>query len=113
MLIVDDETVQLRLMHQIIAALKPDYLIDTASRAQSALHLMETSAYDVVLTDIRMPGMDGLEMIRVAKERELGTELFIILSGFDDFKYAAAGNSLSGERLPSQADSRKEPAGRF
>lgn len=88
MLIVDDETVQLRLMHQIIAALKPDYLIDTASRAQSALHLMETSAYDVVLTDIRMPGMDGLEMIRVAKERELGTELFIILSGFDDFKYA-------------------------
>ena len=88
MLIVDDETVQLRLMHQIIAVLKPDYLIDTASRAQSALHLMETSAYDVVLTDIRMPGMDGLEMIRVAKERELGTELFIILSGFDDFKYA-------------------------
>lgn len=88
MLIVDDETVQLRLLHQIIAALKPDYLIDTASRAQSALRLMETSAYDAVLTDIRMPDMDGLEMIRVARERALGAEQFIILSGFDDFKYA-------------------------
>ena len=42
---------------------------------------------DIVITDIRMPFMDGLELSRLIK-KELPSTRIIILSGYDDFQYA-------------------------
>lgn len=42
---------------------------------------------DIILSDIRMPVMDGLEMIRALREKNLQTE-FIVLSGYAEFSYA-------------------------
>ncbi|MBC8079065.1 MAG: response regulator [Gorillibacterium sp.] len=54
---------------------------------EDALHYIVNEQPDCVLTDIRMPGMDGLEMIESV--RALGMNIhFVILSGFDDFAYA-------------------------
>lgn len=64
-------------------------LIGEAANGVEALKLIEASAErpDVILTDIRMPVMDGIGLIEQAKER--GFELqFVILSGFDYFQYA-------------------------
>ena len=51
------------------------------------LRFIETEKPQLVITDIRMPGYDGLEMIRRAKEIDLDVE-FILISGYEEFAYA-------------------------
>lgn len=53
----------------------------------SALALIEEASPDLVITDIRMPGLDGLDLIRRAKEIQ-PTLQFIIISGHKQFDYA-------------------------
>ena len=42
---------------------------------------------DIIITDIKMPGMDGLEMVKALKE-EYDTFSSIVITGFDEFQYA-------------------------
>jgi two-component system response regulator YesN len=56
-------------------------------------YLIKEKQPDIVITDIRMPQADGLEMIRLLKEEECSTK-FIILSGFAEFEYARKGIQL-------------------
>lgn len=61
--------------------------------AASALKYLETDQIDVLLTDIRMPIMDGLELIREVKKVSPAT-ICLILSGYKDFEYAREGIAL-------------------
>lgn len=61
--------------------------IYTAQNGAQALSLIHKKKPDVVVTDIRMPGMNGLELIQAAKV-EYPDLPFIILSGYPDFAYA-------------------------
>ncbi|MGG4343959.1 response regulator [Paenibacillus lautus] len=58
-----------------------------AGSGSEALSIMESCRPDILLTDIRMPHMDGLELIEVAKARGM-TFQPIILSGYNEFNYA-------------------------
>ena len=58
-----------------------------ASDGELALPLILEEKPDIVITDIRMPFMDGLELSRIVKEKLPDTKI-IILSGYDDFGYA-------------------------
>ena len=62
-------------------------LVGEAENGQDALELAETLQPDVVLTDIKMPFMDGLELCRLLSAR-LPACKFIVFSGFDEFEYA-------------------------
>lgn len=59
----------------------------TANNGKQALERILQCDPDVVLTDIRMPGMSGLELIRALKERGCKAEC-IIVSGYSEFEYA-------------------------
>ena len=62
-------------------------LVGEAENGRDALELAETLEPDLVLTDIKMPFMDGLELCRILTER-LPASKFVVFSGFDDFEYA-------------------------
>lgn len=62
-------------------------VIGCASDGRSALELFTLNRADIVLTDIRMPFMDGLEMTKEVKKVDPLT-VVILLSAYDDFKYA-------------------------
>ena len=86
--VIDDEK---RIREGIVKIINWDELklnmIDTAENGEQGLELIKTKKPDIVITDITMPGMDGLTMIEHA--RQIGCESnFIILSGYNDFEYA-------------------------
>lgn len=59
-----------------------------ASDGNSAIRLLQEQEFHIVISDIRMPGMDGIELITSVKEHKLSEARFIFLSGFYDFSYA-------------------------
>ncbi len=62
-------------------------LVGEAANGQDALELAESLRPDVVLTDIKMPFLDGLTLCRRLTEL-LPASKFVVFSGFDDFEYA-------------------------
>lgn len=77
LLIVDDEAV---IRDLCIRALK-GYDIVQAGNGQEALALFEKGGIDVILTDVMMPGMDGIELLKQIKQRE-PTIVVIVMTGF-------------------------------
>ena len=68
----------------------------SAENGVEALELLEQAKPDVIMTDIKMPFMDGLEFIEKAVEI-LPTVKIIVFSGFDDFEYAQKAIRLNVE----------------
>ena len=62
-------------------------LTDTAQNGQEAIGIIENEHPTIVLTDIRMPLLDGLEIAKYVFDKSMETEV-IIVSGYSDFEYA-------------------------
>lgn len=86
-LCVDDDAMILRGLSAMIQRIElPGAQIITASNALDALEILGHSGADIVISDIDMPIMNGLELIRIANERRY-CKHYIILTGFDKFEY--------------------------
>lgn len=87
-IIADDEPKVLQLIKNLIDWENLNLeLAATADDGITALELIKKHRPDIVITDIRMPGHDGIELIKYAKEINPGTD-FIIISGYQHFDYA-------------------------
>lgn len=84
--LVDDERIVLKGISKAIQRERGFYLAGTAENGIDGLKMITEMKPDIVLTDIRMPGMNGLELIRNAK-RILPNAVYIVFSGFNEFKY--------------------------
>ncbi len=76
-LIVDDEVDMLSLLKR---SLSPDLncRVEIASSAEMALRMLETDSFDLVLADIRMPGMSGMELLEIIKQKEPETTVIMM-----------------------------------
>ena len=77
-LVVDDEAAQREILRAILTA--EDYEVETAGTAKEALDKGGRQRFDLVLTDLRMPGADGLSLVR-SLSREDPPTLVIIMTG--------------------------------
>lgn len=87
-LVVDDEPIIRRGLSTMIHRLSDDFQV--AGEAQGgieALEMLDAVNPDVVITDIRMPLGDGMELVKALRERE-NRALVVILTGYNDFTYA-------------------------
>jgi two-component system, NtrC family, response regulator HydG len=75
-LIVDDEPDTCANLSDILTDL--GYRVDTAYDGFAALELVEKNSYDIALLDLRMPGMDGLELYRRIRKASAGTVAIIV-----------------------------------
>lgn len=87
-IIAEDEPLALRTLKNIIDRHYPDMqVVGEARSGEEALSLIEEKCPDMVFSDIRMPVMDGIELIRQIRARNLDIEL-VIISGYQDFQFA-------------------------
>lgn len=88
-LLVDDELFVRKGLISLIDWEKCGFQIEgETDNGEDALSMIKSLNPDLVITDIRMPVLDGLELIKsVVEEKELCPK-FIIISGYNDFKYA-------------------------
>ena len=78
-LVVDDEASIRDLLSKTLAL--AEYDVDTAADASTALGRVRTTEYDLLIADLRMPGMDGLTLIRQVKRTRPDMPV-IIITGF-------------------------------
>jgi two-component system, NtrC family, response regulator PilR len=83
LLVDDDETIR----DTLYELLSDFYVCQTAETAEKAFARLEADEYDVVLTDISMPGLSGLELLGHVRQKFPDTPV-IIISGIGDQEHA-------------------------
>ena len=87
-LVIDDEPIICELIRMLADWEGLDLkLIGIENNGVNAYHTIVEKKPDIVITDIRIPGIDGLELIRRLQKNELPVQ-FIVISGYRQFEYA-------------------------
>lgn len=86
-LIADDESVIRDGVSRTILAQFPSFEVHAAADASEAADIMEREAVDIVLTDILMPGLNGLEFMKVSR-RKYPNVKWVVISAHSEFSYA-------------------------
>ncbi len=93
LLIADDETDERTLIRFLLNEYKNTFHILEAKNGREALLLLTDNHVDVLLSDIQMPFLNGIELVSQVKEKNPDIEV-LFFSGYDDFSYVKAALSL-------------------
>ncbi|HUO77964.1 MAG TPA: response regulator [Thermodesulfovibrionales bacterium] len=77
LLIVDDEPDMLRLLQMIVRE-KTAYEVTTTNNPLEALGLARKGGFDLLITDLKMPGLDGIELLKTVREFDADIPIIII-----------------------------------
>jgi len=87
-LVVDDEPLAVERLQLLLARVPGATVAGTANDGEAALRIAEAVAPDVVLLDIAMPGMDGIDVARALSESAVDPAV-VFVTAFDNFAVAA------------------------
>lgn len=88
-LIVDDEPFIRQGLGLLIDWKKYGYMVTgEAANGKEAIELLENNSYDLIITDIKMPEVNGIELIEWVRKSNLKNIKIIVLSGYYEFEYA-------------------------
>lgn len=90
-LIVDDEEIVIRSCQRILSG--SGYVIDTAPDGREALRKVDETGYDIIILDIMMPNLDGLEVLQQVKERHPDVDV-IMMTGLSQVQTAVKAMKL-------------------
>ena len=87
-MLVDDEPFTLQGLQVIIDWESGGFEIaTTCSNGKEALKYLSENEVDLIISDIRMPEMNGLELLETIKREKISDAAFVLLTGYDDFAY--------------------------
>ena len=98
-LVVDDEDALRTVLSSELES--EGYVVATAGDGDEAISVLQGKSFDLVLLDIKMPRVDGFEVLRFIKERSPATKV-IMLTGFADLKNAIESKKLGAEDFVSK-----------
>lgn len=95
--VIEDEKPIREGLMRILNKIYPDYHVaGSAENGEDGLKLLEREHPDLIFLDIQMPDMDGLEMLKKARERGIDVKV-VILTAYSNFRYAKEAISLGIE----------------
>lgn len=108
-LFVDDEPALLRVLKMALRSMNGIWEMDFASSGENALALIEVKNFDVVVTDMRMPGMNGAQLLNHVLRRQ-PQMVRIVLSGYSDLSEVVSCVGLTHQFLekPCSLDDLKD-----
>ena len=106
-LIVDDEPKVAFFLRKALLRLDKGYQVSTAGSGQEALQLLENKPVDLVITDLRMPGMSGMELMEQIRARGMPCRL-VLMTAYGNAEIEAAGYRLGACRYISKPFSLQE-----
>lgn len=88
-LLVDDEPMVRSSMARMVSRMSDTYIINEAEDGEEAVQLLTQDHFDLVITDIRMPAMDGIQLAKYIY-KNFPQIYVVMLTGYADFNYAQA-----------------------
>ena len=86
-LIVDDEGIERRGIKFLLKNIHEEFDICEACNGMDALELLKKQDVDILFTDIKMPFMDGMDLIKEVRDNNIKAKI-VIFSGYEEFEYA-------------------------
>jgi DNA-binding NtrC family response regulator len=90
--VIDDEPQMLRILERILRE-EPSREVVTESNSLQVPRLLENREYDLIITDLRMPGLDGMDILRMVKAGERFEEV-VMITAFGSLETATEALSL-------------------
>lgn len=84
-MVIDDEPIVCRRLKQILE--KSGYDVDAFNDGAHAIKALEARPYDIIVTDLKMEGMDGMSILESVKQRSPATRV-IMITGFAEMETA-------------------------